>query len=69
MRKTILVFAVAMLAFAAVPVSQAAPIAPLPAGASTAHSNVVQAYYWRGHRWGHRRCWRGAYGRYHRRYW
>ncbi len=68
MRKTILAFAVAMLTLAAAPISQAAPIAPLPPGASTAHSNVVQAYYWRGHRWGHRRCWR-SYGRYHCRYW
>jgi len=69
MRKTILAFAVATLTLAATPASQAAPIAPLPEGASTAHASLVQVYYWRGRRWGHRHCGRGAYGRWHCRYW
>ena len=42
MRKTILAFAVAALTLAAVPASQAAPIAPLPAGVPPpAHASLV----------------------------
>ncbi len=47
--------------------SQAAPVAPLPAGAAADHSAVTQVY-WRGrgwHRGWHRRCWRGRWGRLH----
>ena len=66
MRKIVLAFAVAGLTLAAVPVSQAAPIAPLGSGLSTDHSGVVTQVYWR--RWHHRYCWRGRYGRLHCRY-
>jgi hypothetical protein len=68
MRKTLLAFAVATLTLAAVPASQAAPIAPLPAGASTVHATQVQ-WRWHGRRWAHRRCWRGPGGIWRCRYW
>jgi hypothetical protein len=50
MKRTVFAFAIAALTFAAVPVSQAAPIAPLPAGVSADQSNVTQVY-WRGYGW------------------
>lgn len=61
MTRTLFAMAIAGLVFAAVSgPSQAAPIAPLAAGASTDHSGLTQVY-WR--RWHHRHCWRGRWGR------
>ena len=69
MRGTVFAVAVAALALAAVSgISQAAPIAPLPAAASTDAGSVTPVYYY--HRYyhpyyhrhcgwyhGYRRCW------------
>jgi hypothetical protein len=63
MKRTVFAFAVAALALAAMPVSQAAPIAPLGSGVTTSGSNVTQV--WWHH---HRHCWRGRY-HWHCRYW
>jgi hypothetical protein len=68
MKKTLLAFAVVALALAAVPASQAAPIAPIASGVANDHSGVVTKVWWR-RGWHHRHCWRGAYGRWHCRYW
>jgi hypothetical protein len=59
MIRTIFAMAVAGLIFAAVSgTSQAAPIAPLPAGVTSAQGNVTQVYW---HHWHHHchwhRCW------------
>ena len=64
MTRTIFAMAVAGLLFAAVSgTSQAAPIAPLAAGAATAQGNLTQVYW---HRYGwHRHCWRGRWGHVH----
>jgi hypothetical protein len=64
MIRTFPAMAIAGLVLVAVAgISQAAPIAPLPAGVMADHSNVMQV------RW-HRRCWRGRWGRWHcRRMW
>jgi hypothetical protein len=60
MTRTIFAMAVAGLIFAAVSgTSQAAPIAPLPAGAAADHGGVTQVY------WHHRHCWRGRWGHVH----
>ncbi|MGH6674211.1 MAG: hypothetical protein ACRECE_08105 [Xanthobacteraceae bacterium] len=79
MKKTIVAAAVAAMTLAAVSVSQAAPISPLPAGVSAHQSNLTQVQYWRWHRrhWGpgpyrhhlHRRCWWGPYHHWHCRWW
>jgi Spy/CpxP family protein refolding chaperone len=71
MKKTVFALAVAAIALAAVPAAQAAPVAPLPAGVATANGNVVhvQFWWWHHHRWHHRHCWRGRYGRLRCRYW
>jgi hypothetical protein len=53
---------------AAVPASQAAPIAPIGSGVATDHSGVVTKAWWR-RGWHHRHCWRGPYGHWHCRYW
>jgi hypothetical protein len=54
--------AVAGLVFAAVTgTSQAAPMAPLPAGVTTTEHGTVTQVRW----WGHRHCWRGRYGHLH----
>jgi hypothetical protein len=63
MKRTVFAFVVAGLALAAVPASQAAPIAPLGSGVTTGTSNVTQVW-WRHHR----HCWRGRY-HWHCRYW
>jgi hypothetical protein len=61
MVRTFFAMAVAGLIFAAVSgTSQAAPIAPLPAGASNDHSGLTQVYWRR-----HRHCWVGRYGHVH----
>lgn len=65
MTRTIFAMAVAGLVFAAATAtSQAAPMAPLPAGVTTTdHGTVTQVRWWyhRHHcwigRWGHRHCW------------
>jgi len=62
MKKTVFAFVVAGLALAAVPASQAAPIAPLRSGVTTG-SNVTQV--WWHH---HRHCWNGRY-HWHCHYW
>jgi hypothetical protein len=65
MTRTIFAMAVAGLMFAAVTgTSQAAPIAPLPAGVSTTDHGTVTQVRWGWHRW-HRHCWRGRFGRLH----
>ena len=61
--QTVCAMAVAGLMFAAVSTpSQAAPMAPLPAGVAAAesHGNVTHVWWHR-----HRHCWRGYYGRIH----
>jgi|HubBroStandDraft_3_1064219.scaffolds.fasta_scaffold144348_3 hypothetical protein len=63
MRRTVFAFVVAGLALAAVPASQAAPIAPLGSGVTTG-SNVTQVW-WRHHH----HCWIGRYGHRHCRWW
>ncbi len=63
MKKTVFAIALAALACTAVSgASQAAPIAPLPAGvaADADHGNVTKAWYYH-----HRHCWRGRWGRLH----
>jgi hypothetical protein len=70
MTRTIFAMAVAGLIFAAVSgTSQAAPMAPLPAGVATDHDAVTQVYWhggWRRGGWGwHRHCWRGWHGYIH----
>ncbi len=65
MIRTFFAMAVAAFVFAAVyGTSQAAPIAPLPAGvaADTSHSDVTHVWWRRG--W-HRHCWRGRWGHMH----
>jgi hypothetical protein len=69
MLRTVFAIAVAGLIFAAVSgAAQAAPGAPLPAGATTGFSNLTDASWrrcWRD-RWGRmhcRRCWRDHWGR------
>jgi len=74
MTRTIFAMAVAGMIFAAVSgTSQAAPIAPLPAGVAN-DSGAITQVYWRGgwhgggywHRpYWHRRCWVGRWGRVH----
>jgi photosystem II stability/assembly factor-like uncharacterized protein len=61
MRKIVLALAVAALTLAAVPASQAAPIAPLGSVVATDHSSTVTKVWWHHHR----HCWRGRYGRLH----
>jgi hypothetical protein len=57
MTRTIFAMAVAGLLFAAVSgTSQAAPIAPLPAGAT--NGNVTQVFW-------HHHCWHGPHGHLH----
>ena len=62
MKRTIFAFAVAAVTLAAVAVTQAAPIAPLPAGVASGQSNLTQVW-WRYHhhhcwwRYGYRHCW------------
>jgi hypothetical protein len=83
MRRTVLAFAVAALTLAAVPASQAAPIAPPVAGVAADHGNLTQVRWgwhggWHGgwHRgwgwhggWGWHRHWRHCWwGPYHRWY-
>ncbi len=61
MIRTVFAMAVAALLLAAVSgTSQAAPIAPLPAGAASGHDNLTQVYWHHGwhHGWGWHRHWR-----------
>ena len=59
MIRTLFAMVAAAFVFAAVAgTSQAAPIAPLPAAASSDISGVT-------HVWWHHRCWRGYYGHLH----
>jgi len=74
MKQTILAAAVAALTLTAVSASQAAPIAPLPAGVSASQSNLTHVQYWRWHRryWGpgpYRRYWGPRPYWHHRRCW
>jgi hypothetical protein len=70
MKQLVLASTVAVLTLMAASMAQAAPVAPLPSGVTAEQSNVVQVqWWWRGRRWGHRRCWRGRFGRLHCRYW
>jgi hypothetical protein len=62
MKRTIFAFTVAALTLAAVSVSQAAPVAPLPTGVAASHSNLTQVWWhhWHHHCWwrhGYRHCW------------
>jgi hypothetical protein len=57
MKRTVFALAVAAVTLAAVSVSQAAPIAPLPAGVSADQGNLTKVYWWHGHRWGHCGWW------------
>jgi hypothetical protein len=66
MKRTLFAFAVAALALSAASVSQAAPIAPLPASAAVNQSGLTKVQYWWHHRhwhhcgwWHHHRwhCW------------
>ncbi len=61
MIRTVFAMAVAALVFAAVSgTSQAAPMAPLPAGVAAAdHGAVTHVWYH------HRHCWRGRWGHVH----
>jgi hypothetical protein len=62
MIRTVFAMAVAALVLAAVSgTSQAAPIAPLPAGVAAADHGTVTHVWW--HR--HRHCWRGRWGHLH----
>jgi hypothetical protein len=62
MTRTMFAMTVAGLIFAAVSgTSQAAPIAPIPAGVANGGSGLTQVY-WVHPGW-HRRCWRGRWGR------
>jgi hypothetical protein len=69
MTRTLFAMAVAGAIFASLSgASQAAPMAPLPAGAAADHAVVTQVYWHGGwHRgWGwHRHCWRGWRGYIH----
>ena len=69
MTRTLFAMAVAGAIFASLSgASQAAPMAPLPAGAAPDHAVVTQVYWHGGwHRgWGwHRHCWRGWRGYIH----
>jgi hypothetical protein len=61
MKRTVFAFAVAALTLAAASVSQAAPVAPLPAGVKAGASALTHVQYWRwrhGHwcYWHPRRC-------------
>ena len=49
--------------------SQAAPMAPLPAGAATDHAAVTQVYWHGGWHGGWRGGWRGGWGRHCWRGW
>lgn len=69
MKRTVFAFAVATLALAFASATQAAPVAPLPAGVSAAQGKLTQVQYWRYRRWHHRHCWWGPYHRWHCRYW
>jgi hypothetical protein len=63
MIRTVFAIAAGALALTAVSgASQAAPIAPLPAGvtADAGHGHVTQAWYYH-----HRHCWGGRWGRVH----
>jgi hypothetical protein len=60
MTRTIFAMTAAALLFAAVSgTSQAAPIAPLPAGVANDHAGLTQVY------WHHRHCWVGRWGHWH----
>jgi len=62
MIRTVVATAVAALVFAAVSgTSQAAPIAPLPAGIAADASHGSVTHVW----WHHRHCWRGRWGHVH----
>jgi hypothetical protein len=66
MKKTVFAIVLAALACTAVAgTSQAAPIAPLPAGvaADADHGNVTKAWYY--HYYHHRHCWVGRWGHVH----
>ncbi len=77
MIRTVFAMAVAALLLAAVSgTSQAAPIAPLPAGVAAAdHAAVTHVWWYHRHYWYHpyyhhyRHCWRGRYGRVYCRWW
>jgi Spy/CpxP family protein refolding chaperone len=60
MKRTLCAFAVAALTLAAVSVSQAAPVAPLPAGVAAQHGNLTHV------RW---RCWWGPHHHRHCHHW
>jgi hypothetical protein len=61
MIRTVFAMAVAALLLAAVSgTSQAAPIAPLPAGVAADHGAVTHVWWHR-----HRHCWRGRWGHLH----
>lgn len=58
MKRTVLACAVAALTLAAVSVSQAAPMASLPAGVTAEHGNLTQVnYYWHHRHWAHCGWW------------
>jgi hypothetical protein len=54
MKRIVFALAVSAVTLAAAS-AQAAPIAPLPPGAS--QGNVTQVYYWHGRHWGHCGWW------------
>jgi hypothetical protein len=56
MRKTLFAGLIAAMTLAAASAAQAAPAAPLPAGATAEHSNLTQVQWW---------GWRGHYRYYH----
>lgn len=62
MRTMVAMAAAALLMTVIATTSQAAPIAPLPSGITTAQGNLTQVY-WHYH-W-HRHCWRGRHGYLH----
>ena len=65
MTRTVFAMAVAALVMAAVSgTSQAAPIAPLPAGVTAADHGAV-THVWYRYRYRHRHCWRGRWGHVH----
>jgi hypothetical protein len=69
MLRTVFAIAAALVTFAAVSgTSQATPIAPLSAGIQSETGNLTPVYYYYHRYYGHRRCWVGAYGRWHCRY-
>jgi hypothetical protein len=66
MKRTVFALAVAAVTLAAVTVSQAAPIAPLPAGTAADQGNLTHVQYmWHGHSWAHCGWWHG----HHRHCW